>query len=87
MLTVAPVAGSNGPLSLACAGGPPNTTGAVSPSSVSLGGGAVSAKATVTLLNGAPKGTYAITFTTLHFTSEVVAGIERVTVSAAGKLG
>ena len=62
-VTVTPVSGSNGSVSLTCAGGPPNSTCSFSPSSVSLAGGSSPAKATVTLPNGAASGTYTITFT------------------------
>lgn len=62
-VTVTPVSGSTGSLALTCAGGPPNARCSFSPSSVSLGGASSSAKATVTLPNKAPSGTYTVTFT------------------------
>ena len=62
-VTITPVSGSNGTLPLTCTGGPANATCSFNPSSVSLVGGPTTAKATVTLPNNAPAGTYTITFT------------------------
>ena len=61
-LTVTPVNGSSGTLTVTCSGGPANATCAMSPSAVSLSG-TTSAKATVSLPNNAASGTYTITFT------------------------
>ena len=62
-ISVASVSGSTGSLALTCSGGPPNTTCAISPSSISLSSATSTAKATVTLPNGAAAGTYTMTFT------------------------
>jgi len=62
-VTITPVSGSNATLPLTCTGGPANATCSFNPSSVSLVGGPTTAKATVTLPNNAPVGTYTITFT------------------------
>src|SRR6185436_10660462 len=62
-VTITPVSGSTGTLPLTCSGGPVNATCSFNPSSVSLAGGPTTAKATVTLPNNAPIGTYTITFT------------------------
>ena len=62
-VTITPVSGSTGTLPLTCFGGPANATCSFNPSSVSLAGGPTTAKATVTLPNNAPIGTYTITFT------------------------
>ena len=61
-LTVTAVSGSAGSLALACTGGPANTTCALSPNAVNLASSTTTAKATVTLPNGAGAGTYTITF-------------------------
>jgi hypothetical protein len=65
-LDVTPLSGFSGVVSLGCAGGPPNTTCAVSPASVTLSGATVKPKATLTLPPGASSGTYTITFTGTH---------------------
>jgi uncharacterized membrane protein len=62
-LSVAAANGSTGTVLLTCSGGPPNTACAVSPSSINLSGSTATAKATVTLPNGAAAGTYSLTFT------------------------
>ena len=62
-VTVMPVNGFNGTVSLSCAGGPANTTCAMSPTSVSLSGAAITAKANITVPNIAATGTYAVSFT------------------------
>lgn len=62
-VTVTPVSGSSGTLPLTCTGGPANTACSFNPASVSLAGGPTTAKATVTLPNNAPLGTYTFTFT------------------------
>ena len=62
-ISVASASGSTGSLVLTCSGGPPNTTCAISPSSISLSSATATAKATVTLPNGAAAGTYPLTFT------------------------
>jgi hypothetical protein len=60
-ISVTALNGSTGPVSLSCSGGPPTSTCAVSPTSISLSG-TVTAKATVSLPNGATRGTYTMTF-------------------------
>jgi hypothetical protein len=65
-LNVAALNGFTGALSLSCSGGAVNTTCAVSPSSVTLSGPTVKAKATLTLPVGASAGTYTVTFTATH---------------------
>jgi hypothetical protein len=62
-LTLTAVNGFTGTVSLACAGGPPNTTCAVSPNPVNVSGSTAKPKATVTVPVGAPAGSYTITFT------------------------
>jgi hypothetical protein len=62
-LTVTGLGGLTGSIAMSCAGGPPNTSCAVSPSSVNLSGSTATAKATVTLPAGAAPGTYTVTFT------------------------
>lgn len=51
-----------GPVVMGCVGGPPGTTCAMSPASVSLSGPTADAKATVTVSAGAAPGTYTMTF-------------------------
>jgi hypothetical protein len=63
VLSVAAVNGSPGTVSLSCSGGPPNTTCAVSPNTVTLSASTATRKATVTVPTGASSGTYTITFT------------------------
>lgn len=60
---VAGVNGFNRTVTVACAGGPPNTSCAISPSSVSLAGTPRAPKATVTLPVGVPRGSYVISIT------------------------
>ena len=64
-LTISGLNGFAGTVSLACSGGPANTACSVNPASVTLSASAATApaKATVTLPNGAPIGTYTFTFT------------------------
>jgi hypothetical protein len=62
-LTLTAVNGFSGPVSFGCAGGPPNTTCAVSPNPVDVSGQTAKPKATVTVPSGAPGGTYTMTFT------------------------
>jgi hypothetical protein len=61
-LTLTPLFGLSGNVSLGCSGGPPNSTCTISPSSVSLGG---SAQATVSLFakKNVNHGTFTLTFT------------------------
>ena len=61
-VTVTGQGGFAGPVVMGCVGGPPSTTCAVSPASVSLSGPTADAKATVTVPAGAASGTYTITF-------------------------
>ena len=62
ILTLVSENGFTGSVSLTCAGGPPNATCSVSPASVTLSGASVTAKAVVTVPNGAQNGTYDVTF-------------------------
>jgi len=64
-LTISGLNGFAGTVSLACSGGPANTACSVNPASVTLSASAATApaKATVTLPNGAPIGTYTFTGT------------------------
>jgi hypothetical protein len=60
-ITLAAVSGFNGTVSLACSGGPANSTCAVSPVSLSLSGNSSTAHATIP--KGANHGTYTLTLT------------------------
>ncbi len=64
-LTLTPINGLTGTISLACSGGPPNSTCTVSPSSIALAGSAKTATGTVSLLppTNVDHGTFSLTFT------------------------
>ena len=62
-VALAALNGFAGTVSLSCGGGPANTTCAMVPAAITFPGSTTSAKATVTVAVGAPRGTYAITFT------------------------
>jgi len=66
-LSLTPISGFAGTVSLGCSGAPPAESCTVSPSSLALSGtGASTAKATVTTSpgkKGTPSGTYTLTFT------------------------
>jgi hypothetical protein len=64
-LTLSPINGLTGTISLACSGGPPNSTCTVSPSSIALAGSAKTATGTVSLLppKNVDHGTFSLTFT------------------------
>jgi hypothetical protein len=61
-VTVTGLGGLTGSVAMSCAGGTPNSTCAVSPSSVNLSGSTATTKATLTLPAGVANGTYNVTF-------------------------
>jgi len=62
-IALAALNGFAGTVSLSCGGGPANTTCTIVPGAIRFPGSATTAKATVTVPAGAPRGTYAMTFT------------------------
>jgi len=67
-LSVSAVNGFTGTISLGCSGGPPHSTCAVSPASVSLSGSNATSNATVSLSTpkNANHGTFMVTFTATY---------------------
>lgn len=62
-ITLTPIGGLTGTVSLSCSGGPPSTTCSISPSSDNLQGGSITSTVTLMASKNVTHGTYTLTFT------------------------